>query len=71
MDPLNLIKQCPNCKEVWIKVTGCDGSTFCGNRAGNDDDSSVFRFKAYAKYIFKKIGNSFTWQKSQPENINN
>ena len=51
MDPLNLIKQCPNCKEVWIKVTGCDGSTFCGNRAGNDDDSSVFRFKAYAKYI--------------------
>jgi hypothetical protein len=23
--PLNLIKKCPQCGEVWIKVSGCDG----------------------------------------------
>jgi hypothetical protein len=30
-DPLNLIKICPYCSEVWIKVSGCDNETKCGN----------------------------------------
>jgi hypothetical protein len=55
-DPLNLIKQCPDCKEVWIKVSGCDGQTHCGNRAAYYDDA---KFKAYSKYVFKKLKNSF------------
>lgn len=32
-DPKNLIKRCPHCREVWVKVEGCDGTTTCGNRA--------------------------------------
>lgn len=31
-DPRNMIRACPECKEIWIKVEGCDGVTTCGNR---------------------------------------
>ena len=31
-DPRNMIRKCPRCNEVWIKVEGCDGKTTCGNR---------------------------------------
>ena len=51
-DPLNLIKQCTNCKEVWIKVSGCDGATNCGDRPTYYDE---FKFKAYSKYVFKRM----------------
>lgn len=27
----NFIRRCPRCKEVWMKVDGCNGKTFCGN----------------------------------------
>ena len=63
-DPLNLIKKCPQCHEVWIKVSGCDGETFCGNRADYLDDSRKCKFRAYSKYIFKKIGGCFRWFKA-------
>lgn len=31
-EPRNLIRSCPYCGEIWIKVEGCDGNTTCGNR---------------------------------------
>ena len=62
-DPLNLIKKCPQCGEVWIKVSGCDGNTYCGNRADYLDDISKCKFKSYSKYVFKKVGNAFSFFK--------
>ena len=38
-DPLNLIKQCPDCKKIWIKVSGCDGLAFCGDKPASYDES--------------------------------
>ena len=29
--PFNLVKKCPNCGLIWLKVDGCDGDTTCGN----------------------------------------
>ena len=31
-DPRNMIRSCPFCGEIWIKVEGCDSVTTCGNR---------------------------------------
>ncbi len=31
-NPRNLIRKCPYCEEIWIKVEGCDGETECGRR---------------------------------------
>ena len=30
-DPRNLIKACPFCGLIWVKVVGCDGDTTCGS----------------------------------------
>jgi hypothetical protein len=68
-DPFNLIKQCPNCKEYWMKVSGCDSDTWCGRRADYLDDYKVCRFKAYTKYVFRKVGNAFSWIKSENKTI--
>ncbi len=64
-DPLNLIKKCPKCELVWIKVSGCDGDTFCGSRADYLDDKKKCKFRSYSKYIFKKIGGCFKWFKAE------
>ena len=29
-NPLNNIRKCQYCGEVWMKVYGCDGETICG-----------------------------------------
>jgi hypothetical protein len=44
-DILNLIKRCPNpdCGLVWLKVQGCDGITYCGNRADYSDDRTIVK----------------------------
>jgi hypothetical protein len=31
----NLIKACPHCGEVWVKVEGCDFQTTCGARVSD------------------------------------
>ena len=31
-DPRNMIRRCPHCGEIWMKVEGCDGQTRCGER---------------------------------------
>ncbi|CAK93563.1 unnamed protein product (macronuclear) [Paramecium tetraurelia] len=41
----NFIKQCPNCKIIWLKVSGCGGQTSCGNFP----DSDNIEFKPQAK----------------------
>lgn len=33
----NLIRKCPFCKEIWVKVSGCNGSTRCGERETRSD----------------------------------
>ena len=27
---LNMYKECPYCRLIWVKVDGCDGETTCG-----------------------------------------
>mmetsp|Transcript_50720 Transcript_50720/g.157052 ORF Transcript_50720/g.157052 Transcript_50720/m.157052 type:complete len:454 (+) Transcript_50720:58-1419(+) len=42
----NSIRKCQFCGEVWVKVSGCNGMTTCGNRAGGRDvtDRPWFRY---------------------------
>lgn len=32
LDLRDMFKQCPRCSLIWMKVQGCNGQTFCGNR---------------------------------------
>lgn len=32
-----ILRKCPYCKEVWVKVSGCDGGTICGEREPTSD----------------------------------
>jgi len=55
-DPRNMIKNCPHCGEIWIKVEGCDGTTSCGNRKwskGMWDTFASGHMSQYFKYSFK------------------
>ena len=48
----NRFKRCPNCKQVWFKVVGCD-SVQCGKRTGIRDKFYGF----YKKYKVSFINN--------------
>lgn len=52
-DIRNLIKRCPNCNLVWVKVEGCDGETTCGNRPSSyfDTMKKVFPFRYNSKWL--------------------
>lgn len=42
----NAIRRCQHCREVWVKVEGCDDATTCGARPTRSDtpnDKSFFR----------------------------
>jgi len=46
----NLLKKCPYCDLIWIKVLGCDGATTCGNLPNAKDDTNLFgTFKPYKR----------------------
>ncbi len=38
-DYRNQIRRCPHCDEIWIKTSGCNGVTTCGNRAWSAKES--------------------------------
>lgn len=40
-DLQNLIKACPHCGEVWVKVEGCDYGTECGRRVSDSMKKDV------------------------------
>ncbi|CAF1530667.1 unnamed protein product [Adineta ricciae] len=60
-DPRNMIKRCPHCQEVWFKVTGCDGSTSCGNRPMNR--AYDISEKPFWRFTFVRVGRRIQWQK--------
>lgn len=53
-DPRNMIKRCPFCGLIWLKVEGCDNATICGSIP-----TSYFDFETEPKpfygFIIKKI----------------
>ena len=59
-DPRNLIKKCPYCGEIWVKVLGCNFVT-CGNLPNQADklkkgilSYSVFKYRfSWDKGVFK------------------
>ncbi|CAD8180580.1 unnamed protein product [Paramecium pentaurelia] len=54
----NFIKLCPNCKQPWIKVVGCDGETKCGNRIlPFEKDEIIGQASAPKKFEIKIIDN--------------
>jgi GTP-binding protein EngB required for normal cell division len=61
-DIRNQIRLCPYCGEVWIKVSGCDGTTTCGKRAL--DTLEVEKDKPWLSFCFEYVGNMFTWTKN-------
>merc|ERR1712022_45373 len=42
------IRKCQYCGEIWVKVSGCNGITTCGNR----DESRDVRKKPWFRYNF-------------------
>lgn len=47
----NAIRRCQHCREVWVKVEGCDGATQCGARPSGPDPTS----KTYHRLMWEKI----------------
>lgn len=39
--PFNFIKACPHCGLVWLRVSGCDGITSCGDFPTTDDNKDI------------------------------
>jgi len=34
-----IFRKCPHCREVWVKVEGCNGTTTCGARVSKKKDA--------------------------------
>ncbi|CAJ1343880.1 unnamed protein product [Effrenium voratum] len=47
----NAIRRCQHCREVWVKVEGCDGATTCGARPSGRDASST----AYYRLLWERV----------------
>ncbi|CAE7905681.1 era [Symbiodinium necroappetens] len=47
----NFVRKCVHCDEVWVKVSGCNGVTQCGNREKSQDVSD----KPWYKYSFEML----------------
>ena len=48
-----IFRRCPHCREVWIKVVGCDGNTTCGARPNDHKESGGYQ-PSY--YTFEFLG---------------
>lgn len=46
-----VFRRCPNCREVWVKVVGCDGGTTCGARP-NDHKEAGSYLPSYYSFEF-------------------
>ena len=57
-------RQCPHCKEVWIKIAGCEGATTCGKRLdrGLALDIRAGEYAQLGTYKFRWINNSLDVQ---------
>lgn len=52
-DIRDLLKKCPKCGLIWMRVEGCEGETSCGGRP------QIFDFedsKFMLRYHFKRDG---------------
>ena len=56
-NPLNNIKRCQYCSEVWIKVSGCQDKTTCGNFPDTYDEKGIFEDSKLVKYEFSWVNN--------------
>lgn len=65
----NFIRKCPNCGEVWLKVDGCSGRTFCGNFPKRDELNFV-KSKVPRKYIFNFSEKNVTIEMPKKEENN-
>ena len=60
-DPRNIYKRCPNCRLVWVKVTGCDSVT-CGARL-EENERQDLTAGPLQKYAFKRIDGKISYTK--------
>jgi len=62
-----MIRRCPHCDLIWIKVQGCDGLTNCGSRAWSGDafvdssEGSSSTIQKKKKYWFEFLGETVKW----------
>lgn len=60
----NCIRKCEHCGEVWVKVSGCEGTTTCGNRDANLDVSG----RPWFRYLFSFDSRGLcSWTKNTEE----
>lgn len=57
------LRRCPHCGLVWTKVSGCDGSTTCGNMDSGFDVRSA-NFASLATFHFEWASGKLTIRKS-------
>ena len=57
----NKVRECPYCKEVWVKVAGCEGETTCGNYA--DLGATETTSEGILGWAWIKIKGAYTYQK--------
>ncbi|CAK8999566.1 unnamed protein product [Durusdinium trenchii] len=51
----NAIRRCQHCREVWVKVEGCDGNTTCGARPSGSDSFSTSYFRLMWERVEGKL----------------
>ena len=60
-DPRNMIKKCPFCELIWIKVSGCDGETFCGNVPTGEKE---FLKGNFLRFVFNFVKGKLYYKKN-------
>ena len=50
--PYRLLRRCPNCRTIWLKVYGCD-DTYCGRRLNRGEIDEVLQKQTYYEYKYK------------------
>ena len=62
----NSVRECPHsdCKLVWVKVEGCDGTTTCGSRGFSESLKYESKGEAILGWAWKKINGIYKYQKA-------
>eukprot|EP00929_Paragymnodinium_shiwhaense_P015676 TRINITY_DN123772_c0_g1_i1.p1 TRINITY_DN123772_c0_g1~~TRINITY_DN123772_c0_g1_i1.p1 ORF type:complete len:502 (+),score=96.72 TRINITY_DN123772_c0_g1_i1:155-1507(+) len=60
----NCVRRCQHCREVWVKVSGCEGETLCGTLETAKDCRSG---RSHMQYVFQwceELGRRFVFKRS-------
>ena len=63
----NCVRSCQYCGEIWVKVSGCDGNTKCGEVDSRPDYVSEHKKKGNFELLWRRFDGKFIWKKERKQ----